>query len=175
MKLQYIIFFLFIVNFCFCQNNKDSVNITTVWNAKSCGYKEICFPNFELLKLSFLEEIKKDTLILNFIDRPKDTIKGFHICNTDSFAIAYYLSNKENNLLQKNKTYLYTFTISKYNEICFNILILNIEKKQYFFKQENLYQFRLYKIINEKNIECNNCNKNILKDKKWKEENYNIL
>lgn len=77
MKLKnlYIILALFIGNCCFCQNNNDSVNIITIWNTKFCTYKEICFPNFELLKLSFTEETKNDTLILNFY-RPRDTIYG---------------------------------------------------------------------------------------------------
>ena len=170
MKLRffYIIIALSVVNYCFSQNNNGSVNITTIWNAKSCGYKEICFPNFDTLQLSFIEETSKDTLILNFIDRIKDTVFG-----RDGFII--YFSDKEKNLLQKNKIYLYDFTISNYDKFYFNELILNIENVKYFFKQKELHKFKLYKITNTMNKNCNNCDIEILKNKQRKNRFYNIL
>ena len=166
-----IIIIVFIGSNCFCQNDI----ITTIWNAKSCGYQEICFPNFDTLQLSFVEEVRGDTLILNFIDRPKDTVKGVRD------GIAFYVQSKEINLLQKNKTYLHSFTISHYEDFYFKELILEIEKERYFFKRElQTYQFYLYKKTDKNNKENNNCGRKGkgYKNKKineWEKMFFNVL
>lgn len=173
LRILHIIIVLFIGHICFSQNDNDSIIISTVFNAKHCGYNEICFPNFELLNLSFTEETKNDTLILTFVYSSKDSVKVIK----NDVVVAYYSLVKQKNLLQKNKTYSLSFKISDYKKFNFNNLILKVEKEEYFFNRttsENNKEFKLYKIIKE-NRECNNCNKEIIKNKKRRNRYYNIL